>query len=106
MVTVAAAATYVNPLDVTLGMLGLVFPCWAFAWDGLVRRQMAVPLFPFGSGLPGRAALISRLKAAAIGLLAALVGLFCLLFALHRSGCHPAHLSWLLCLFSFPPRLG
>jgi hypothetical protein len=76
MMTVAAAAAHVNPLSITLSALGLAFPCIAFAWVGLFRRQMAVPLFPFGSGLPGRAAFISRLKAAAIGLLAALLGVF------------------------------
>lgn len=63
----------------TLGLLGLALPCIAFAWDGLVRRQLLLPDFPVGATLGAQALRIRRLGGLAIGLVCLLASIFFLL---------------------------
>lgn len=61
--------------------LGLSIPCFALAWDGLVRRRMLLYGFPVRGALGDQARLVRRVWAFAIGLLCLLAGLICLLLA-------------------------
>lgn len=63
--------------NITLGCLGLVLLGIAFAWDGLVRREMLLHSFPIGGG----SVTIRRIGSIVIGLLAAALAIFLLLFA-------------------------
>jgi hypothetical protein len=61
----------------TLTIGALAFVCIAFAWDGLVRRQILLHSFPFGGG----SVTVRRIVSVLIGLLAAALAVFLLLFA-------------------------
>lgn len=73
-VTDAASSAF----TVMLGFAGLVFPCGAFAWDGLVRRHALIWSFPVGATLGQQAASITRLRAVVLGVVSALLGVFLL----------------------------
>jgi hypothetical protein len=66
---------------VMLGFVGMVFPCLAFAWDGLVRRRALIAPFPVGATLGGNAALLKHVWAVVLALFALLLGGFFLLAA-------------------------
>ena len=64
----------------SLGFLGLAFPCPAFAWDGLVRRQLLLPAWPVGAAFGHQALRIRRVGGLLIGMLS-LLGTVFFLFA-------------------------
>ncbi len=61
----------------TLGFLAFALPCFAFAWDGLVRRRVLLHAFPIGGG----SITLKGIGALALALVSAALGLFFLLFA-------------------------
>lgn len=65
----------------TLILLGLAIPCFALAWDGLVRRRVLLYVFPVRGALGDQAHLVRRIGALVIGLLCLLAGLICLILA-------------------------
>jgi hypothetical protein len=64
--------------EVALILVALVFPCIAFAWDGLVRRQLLLHAFPFGGG----SVTLKHIGSLLVALLAVAIGLVCVFFAL------------------------
>lgn len=81
----SSTAAHVDAFTGTLIILGLAFPCFAFAWDGLVRRQLLLPAFPVGAVLGSQALRIRKLGGLAIGLICLFIGIFFVLFALALS---------------------
>lgn len=65
----------------TLILLGLAIPCFALAWDGLVRRKMLLYAFPVRGALGDQARVARRIWAFMIGLLCLVAGLTFLLLA-------------------------
>ena len=80
--TTSSASAYNDYFSMTLGALGLALPCFAFAWEGLVRRQLLMPAFPPSAVFGSQALLIRRLGGLAIGLVCLLASVFLVLFAL------------------------
>lgn len=79
LVGLAAKPIKTSPFDASVGFAGLLLLCFAFAWDGLVRRQLLVPAYPMGAALGKQAYLIRRVGGILIGLVALIGTLFCLL---------------------------
>lgn len=80
--TASSTAAYNDFFSVILGVLGLAIPCFAFAWDGLVRRRLLLQAFPLGTTLGSQSLLIRRLGGLAIGSVCLLAGTFFVLCAL------------------------
>lgn len=84
VLSIASSATTMRADDSftgTLGFLGFAIPCFALAWDGLVRRQVLLYAFPVRGALGDQAHVARRIGAFALGLLCLLAGLICLLLA-------------------------
>ena len=73
-VTEAASSAF----TVMLGFVGIALPCFAFAWDGLIRRHALIWSFPVGATLGQQATSITRLRAVVLGTFSALLGVFLL----------------------------